>query len=80
MNSRLSSLGSAVKSLADACSPVLRNYKVSYFKRVPSEAQPGMFDSKWTVEIVTAYGKEEAAKKVDPKLRPGYNCFVTVKK
>lgn len=78
MNSRLSSLATAVKSLADACSPVKRPYKVQYLKKVPDERQPGMVKGVWTVEIVDAYNREEAAQKVNPKLRPSYNCLVTL--
>jgi hypothetical protein len=77
MNSRLRSLASAIRAVADACSPVLRPYRVKYFKRVPFESQPGMFTTEWTMEIVEAYNREDAAQKVDPKLRPGYNCFAT---
>jgi hypothetical protein len=36
-----------------------------------------MFTTEWTMEIVEAYNREDAAHKVDPKLRPSYNCFVT---
>jgi len=81
MNSRLSSLANAIKSLADACSPVLRPYRVKYFKRMPLEAPLGMFTTEWTMEIVEAYNREDAAQKVGTKagmrLRPSYNCWVT---
>jgi hypothetical protein len=81
MNSRLRSLASAIRAVADACSPVLRPYRVKYFKRVPLEAQPAMFTTEWTMEIVDAYNREDAAQKVGMKvgmrLRPSYNCWVT---
>jgi len=77
MNSRLRELANAFRSLANACTPVKQAWKVKYFKRVPFEGQPGMVKGVWTTEIVEAYNPEEAAKKIGPKLRPGYNCFVT---
>jgi hypothetical protein len=81
MNHRIASLVEAAKALFDACAPVLRPYRVKYFKRVPLESQPGMFTTEWTMEKVDAYNREDAAQKVGAKvamkLRPGYNCFVT---
>lgn len=77
MNHRIASLVTAAKAVFDACAPVLRPYRVKYFKRLPIAAQPGMFTTEWTMEKVDAYNREDAAHKVGPGLRPGYNCFVT---
>jgi len=76
MNSRLGALKQAFEDLLDACRPVLRQYKVKYFKRVWNE-KIKMFVSVWTLEVVWAYGKLDAAQKVNPKLRPSKNCWVT---
>jgi len=80
MNSRLSSLKSALISLADACIPVKRKWRVKYFKRVPTgqmyQGKP-TFTTEWVTEVVWAYNREGAAQVVNAKLRPGYNCLVT---
>jgi len=77
MNSRLAELANAFRSLANACTPVKQAWKVKYLKKVPFQGQVGMFTSQWTVDIVAAYTPQEAAQKVNPKLRPEYNCIVT---
>lgn len=80
MNSRLRELANAFRSLADACAPVKQAWKVGYLKKVPTGQKyrgKETYEGKWAVEIVAAYNKEEAAQKVNHKLRPGYNCIVT---
>jgi len=79
MNSRLSSLKSALISLADACIPVKRKWRVKYFKKVLTgqmyQGKP-TFTTEWVTEVVWAYNREGAAQVVNAKLRLGYNCLV----
>jgi len=80
MNSRLRELANAFRSLVDACAPVKQAWKVKYLKKVPTGLKyrgKETYEGKWTVEVVAAFNREEAAEIVDPKLRPGYNCLVT---
>lgn len=77
MNHRISSLIEGIRTAACCCNPVKKPYKVKYFKKVPDERQPGMVKGVWATEVVDAYNKEGAARAVNLKLRPGYNCFVT---
>ena len=64
MNSRLSLIGRAIKSVAGACNPVLRWYSVSYFG----------VGHKWVTEETLAYSDMDAAAVFGKKA--GYDCFV----
>ena len=78
-SSRLAELREALRCVGGCCALRLRPYRVSYFKRVPTEAthqgRP-MVASEWTQVEVMAYNREDAATRVDPSLKPGRNCFV----
>jgi hypothetical protein len=75
MNHRIESIVEGIKSIACCCVLKEVKWRVSYFKRIPS-ATAGMYDHEWTQIEVMAYTRLDAAKKVDPKLKPGYNCWV----
>ena len=77
MHPRLEAIKDAVENLADACRPTLRLYRVRYLKKEPHPTQPNMVQGVWTTERVWDYGKEAAAKQVNPRLRYGRNCYVT---
>lgn len=66
MNHRLQAIADGVKTIACCCSPRMVLYRVSFFNN----------DHVWTQVEQMGYSRIDAAKRVNPKLRPGYNCFV----
>jgi hypothetical protein len=78
MNSRIASVVSGIKSIASACNPVLKEYRVTYFKEVPDE-KLGINVLKKFVVIQEGYSSLDAAKRVNPDFEPGYNCWATRK-
>ena len=76
MNTRLELVASSVKTLLTACNPVPMRYKVTWFERI-FIPEIKMYRHQKRETTVMAYSSLDAAKQVNPKFRPGYNCWVS---
>ena len=75
MGSRLVELKEAVKNIGGCCCLVLRKYKVSYFQ-YSVDPNTNLQGREWVQKEILAYNRNDAAQRIKPGLRPGYNCFV----
>ena len=54
-----------IREVGSCCCPWLRKFRVSYRSK-----------QMWVERDILAYNRQDAARRIDPKLRAGYNCFV----